>query len=226
MRPALGVGAQTPADRAPDRARGAAPVHRLGTADRSSQRVRIVDAALRCLARQGTAKTTVDDIAREAGVSRATVYRNFPGGKEHVMTAALETETARLFSALAVAMGSADDLEDVLVAGMSVAARRLCSHPALAYLVEHEPGVILPYLAFDRMDRVLETASSFAAPFFARWLEPDAAARAAEWATRIVVSYLAVPAPGADLCDPEEVRDLVATFVLPGIQALRLGAAP
>jgi AraC-like DNA-binding protein len=46
----------------------------------SPHRVRIIDATLACLARHGTAKTTVDDIARQAGVSRATVYRAFPGG--------------------------------------------------------------------------------------------------------------------------------------------------
>ena len=32
-----------------------------------------------CIARWGTAKTTLDDIAREAGCSRATIYRLFPG---------------------------------------------------------------------------------------------------------------------------------------------------
>ena len=64
------------------------------------------------------AKTTVDDIAREAGFSRATLYRTFPGGKDAVVAAMVETEVARLFSSLAVVMGEATDLEDVLVAGM------------------------------------------------------------------------------------------------------------
>ena len=113
-------------------------------------RVRVVDGGLRCLARQGIAKTTVDDMAREAGVSRATLYRTFPGGKEGVLAAVVETEVARLFSALAVAMGEAHDLEDVLVAGMVEAARRLAGHPALRYLLAHEPDVVLPHLAFDR----------------------------------------------------------------------------
>ena len=37
----------------------------------------------------------------------------------------VETEVARLFSQLAVVMGGAPDLEDVLVAGIVEAARRL-----------------------------------------------------------------------------------------------------
>ena len=164
-------------------------VRHLGADDRSSTRVRIVDGALRCLARQGIAKTTVDDIAREAGLSRATVYRTFPGGKEGILAAVVETEVARLFSSLAVAMGEATDLEDVLVAGMVESARRLRDHEALAYLLEHEPGAVLPHLTFGELDRVLLVAGDLAAPFFARWLEPEQASRAAEWAVRIVLAY-------------------------------------
>ena len=193
----------------------------LGADDRSSTRVRFVDAALACLARQGLGKTTVDDIAREAGFSRATLYRTFPGGKDAVIAAVVETEVARLFSSLAVVMGEATDLEDVLVAGMVESARRLSGHDALAYLLIHEPDVILPRLVFAEMDRILFTAGDFAAPFFARWLSPDEASRAAEWAVRIVLTYLADPAPGTDLSDPGDTRALVRAFVMPGILALR-----
>jgi AcrR family transcriptional regulator len=200
-------------------------VHHLGADDRSSTRVRIVDATLRCLARQGVAKTTVDDIARESTFSRATVYRTFPGGKDDILAAVVETEVARLFSSLAVVMGEATDLEDVLVAGMVEAARRLSTHSAVTYLLLHEPGVILPKLTFADMDRILMVAGDFAAPFFARWLEPDQASRAAEWAVRIVMAYVSDPAPGTDLTEPEDTRDLVRAFVLPGILALRSTSA-
>jgi AcrR family transcriptional regulator len=196
-------------------------VRHLGADDRSSTRVRAVDAMLDCLARQGLAKTTVDDIARQAGLSRATLYRLFPGGKDAIVAAVVETEVARLFSSLAVVMGEAADLEDVLVAGMVEAARRLGDHRALAYLLEFEPGVILPKLTFADMDRVLLAAGDFAAPFFARWLAPDEASRAAEWAVRIVLAYLGDPSPGTDLADPHDTRRLVRMFVMPGILALR-----
>jgi AcrR family transcriptional regulator len=199
-------------------------VRHLGTDDRSSTRVRIVDGALECLARQGIAKTTVDDIARAARLSRATAYRTFPGGKEGILGAVVETEVARLFSSLAVAMGEAGDLEDVLVAGMVASARRLQGHAALSYLLEHEPGAVLPYLTFGQLDRLLLVAGDLAAPFFARWLEPEQASRAAEWAVRIVMAYCANPSPDADLADPAQTRALVRRFVLPGILALRVDA--
>ena len=201
-----------------------AVVRHLGADDRSSTRVRLVDGALRCLARQGIAKTTVDDIAREAGVSRATAYRAFPGGKDDILAAVVETEVARLFSYLAVVMGEAHDLEDVLVAGMVESARRLRAHQALSYLLAYEPGAVLPHLTFAGQDRVLLVAGDLAAPFFARWLEPEQASRAAEWAVRIVLAYCSDQTPATDLTDPAATRALVRTFVLPGILALRVEA--
>jgi AcrR family transcriptional regulator len=200
-------------------------VRHLGADDRSSTRVRLVDGALDCLARQGIAKTTVDDIARAAGLSRATAYRTFPRGKEGILAGVVETEVARLFSSLAVAMGEANDLEDVLVAGMVASARWLRWHEPLTYLLEHEPGAVLPYVTFGGFDRVMRVASDLAAPFFARWLEPEQASRAAEWGVRIVMAYTSDPSPHADLTDPADTRALVRTFVLPGILALRLEAA-
>jgi AcrR family transcriptional regulator len=43
--------------------------------DAAEARERLLDAAERCFTRWGPAKTTLEDIAEEAGVSRATVYR-------------------------------------------------------------------------------------------------------------------------------------------------------
>lgn len=191
-----------------------------------SQRVRIVDAALECISRQGVAKTTLDDVAQEAGCSRATVYRTFPGGKEAVLAAAVDTEVSRLFSAMAVRMGAAHDVEDVLVAGMTEASTRIGHNAALSRLLEHEPEVVLPHLAFAHMDSVLAACSGFAAPFLGRWLDHEEALRVAEWAARIVLSYLACPAEGVDLIDPESVRHVVRSFVLPGVRFARSDKSP
>jgi AcrR family transcriptional regulator len=188
-------------------------------------RVRAVDAVLRCVAVQGLRGTTVDDIAREAGLSRATLYRTFPGGRAGVLAATLETEVARFFSALAVDLGTAEELEDGLVVGMVGAAKRLGSHPALATLFAQEPEVVLPWLTFGGLDRLLATTTTFTAPFLGRWLEPEQAARAAEWVARIVLTYVCAPSRGTDPARPADARRLVRQFVLPGIEALAGDAA-
>ncbi len=203
------------------------PVAAPGRLDQASpHRVRIIDGTLTCLARHGTAKTTVDDIARQAGVSRATVYRVFPGGRDEILAAVVDTEMARLFSALGVRLGEARDLTEALVGGIVEASSRIRNHAALAYLVANEPEMVLGHLAFDESNRLLTTASGFTAPFLARWMTPAEAERVAEWATRIVLSYAIAPSPRTDLTDPTDAERLVSTFMIPGIEALHDAGAP
>jgi AcrR family transcriptional regulator len=224
-----GTALQAVADVADDVAGGMLPsVDPDATPSRQSSpnRVRIIDATLACLALHGTSKTTVDDIARRAGVSRATVYRVFPGGRDEVLGAVVDTEMARLFSALGVRLGEAGDLTEALVGGIVEASTRIRGHAALAYLVEHEPEMVLGHLAFDESDRLLATASRFTAPFLARWMSPMEAGRVAEWATRIVLSYAIAPSSQMDLTEPAQTAHLVETFVLPGIRALHAADSP
>lgn len=183
----------------------------------SAPEQRILDAALRCIARWGMGKTTLDDVAREAGYSRATVYRIFPGGKEGLIEAVVCREIQRFFTAVTARMAVADDLEGALVGGVVEAAGRIQSHPALQFLLAHEPETVLPRLAFTAMDEVLAVATAVTAPQLTRFLDPDAAERTAEWVTRIVLSYSSCPADGVDLADERSARNLVRSFVLPGL---------
>ena len=201
-------------------ASAAGPSTQPDSSEQSPNRVRIIDGTLTCLARHGTAKTTVDDIARQSGVSRATVYRAFPGGRDEILGAVVDTEMARLFSALGVRLGNAGDLTTALVGGIVEVSSRLRDHAALHFLVEHEPGIILGHLAFDESDRLLATAARFTAPFLARWMSPDEAERVAEWAARIVLSYAIAPSTRLDPCDEVDATRLVTVFMLPGIEAL------
>ena len=54
---------------------------------------RVLDAVKACCERWGMAKVTIDDIAAEAGCSRATVYRLFPGGKDNIYETLRQRET-------------------------------------------------------------------------------------------------------------------------------------
>ena len=148
---------------------------------------RIVDAALACFSRWGVAKTTLDDIAREAGCSRASVYRQFPGGKDVVLDAVAGRELRRFFDGLRAVLDAAPaTLEDLLVAGITCASRALRDHGALQYLLLHEPEVVLPLVAFDRLDHVLDHAAAFCAPYLEAHVGEEWAPRAGEWITRML----------------------------------------
>ncbi len=183
-----------------------------------TQEARIVDGALRCFARWGVGKTTLDDVGREAGYSRATVYRFFPGGKEGLVEGVVRTELARFFTLIGARLDAATGLEDLVVGGMTTAATLLSEHRPLQYLLAHEPEVVLPRISFHEADHVLRAASGFVAPYLARFLSPDIdALRAAEWLSRIVLSYVCSPSPSVDMQSAESVRRLVQAFVLPGL---------
>lgn len=180
---------------------------------------KVLEAALRCIARWGLAKTTLDDIAREAGLSRATVYRLFPGGKDVLMDVLVHDQLAQFFAALTAKLEAAADLEELLVAGITTASRALTGHAALQFLLAHEPEAVLPHVAFGRFDVVLGAAAAYLAP----WLSPHTGAalapRAGEWITRLVVSYTLSPSPSFDFTDEGDARRFVAAYLLPGLTA-------
>ena len=66
----------------------------------TAARTRILDAADRLLARYGFRKMTVDDIAREAGIGKGTVYLSFPS-KEEVALSCIDRMVEALLARLA-----------------------------------------------------------------------------------------------------------------------------
>jgi len=78
------------------------------TSGPDTMEARVLDAAKVCCERWGLAKVTVDDIAAEAEISRATLYRLFPGGKDVLFEALRVQELEDFFNRLLEAIGSTD----------------------------------------------------------------------------------------------------------------------
>ena len=81
----------------------------------TSVELRVLAAAKTCCERWGIQKVTIDDIASEASVSRATLYRLFPGGKDVLFEALRVRELEDFFVRLTAQVDGAVDLEDLLV---------------------------------------------------------------------------------------------------------------
>ena len=177
---------------------------------------RVLDAARLCIGRVGVSKTTLDDVAREAGCARATVYRYFPG-KQPLVTALVDREAAFLGNHLVSAAANSEQLTDAVVTVVTEATRLLAAHDALTFVATYEPDLLLRYLAFEREDAVLRAAAQLVAPAFVRFLTPERAERLGEWIARIALSHLFSPSETLDIADPAEVRELVDDFVLPGL---------
>lgn len=179
---------------------------------------RIADALVVCIARVGLAHSTAELIAREAGCSRATLYRHFDG-KAAIVRHAVAQEIERMTSVAVDAGLDAPTFEDAVVAVTTTAARELTAHDALWFLLVHEPESILSHLAFAEGDRVLVEVGDALAPAFARWLAPTDARRAGEWIARVLRSYVLMPEPSIDLTDLTSARELLCELVVPGLAA-------
>lgn len=180
---------------------------------------RLVDAMLDCIGRWGVAKTTADDIARAAGVSRATFYRAFPGGMDVAFGTLVRREVTRFFERVSGPLGSATTLEDLLVTGAVEAADFMLGHEALVYVLENERDRVLPPFATQHLGDALAVATAFVTPHLARFMrDPADAAEGAEYVSRLLLSYALDPSPTLDLTDPSSVRRFVCRYALPALE--------
>jgi AcrR family transcriptional regulator len=177
----------------------------------------LMDAVRRCVVRWGLRKTTLEDIAREAGVSRATVYRAFPGGKERLADAVLCHEVVRLFEQCDAALAAADTLDELVVTGVSAALGVMTEDEVVRSILTHEPELVLPRFAFHQLDRFLDVAAALCRPHLSRFL-PEAAVRpASDLLARLVLSFGFRPPDWFDARDPDAIHRLVRTYALPAI---------
>ncbi len=180
-------------------------------------RQRILQATYSCVARHGLAKTTVDDVARQSGLSRATIYRYFPGGRDQLVRDVISWETGRFAERMTAAVGGAGDLGQLLARTLVVGHRMVSEHEVLQKILETEPDRLLPQLTLEG-GRVIAMIAAFIAPHVGDHPLPPGVGpvTAADYLARLLMSV--VLAPGSwDLSDPEQVEDLVQVELLGGL---------
>lgn len=179
---------------------------------------RILDAAKACCERWGFDKVTVDDIANESGVSRATLCRLFPGGKDVLFEALRVRELEDFFGRLTTHVEGAADLEDLLVRTVVAATRDLRDDQHLALMLASAPGDTLGQLTVEGLPRIMRVATVFLAPLVDPYLPRRESARLVELLSRLVISYFLAPSDFVDLGEPESARPFLTTFILPAFQ--------
>jgi len=119
-----------------------APVVELRAANAIPEQ-QILDAAYRLLLAVGLRRMTMADVARAAGVSRATLYRRWPNVRAIVGTL-MTREWAQLTAE--VLDDDAPNARARLVDGIVRAVRGTREHPMLRKILELDPDFLLPYL--------------------------------------------------------------------------------
>ena len=182
-------------------------------------RQRILEATYACVARWGIAKTTVEEAAREAGVSRATVYRTFPGGRDELVDAVVAWATLEFFALLYQEVQGADGLEEVMERGIMFAHRSIVEHEVLQLVMQTEPEKLLPSLTVES-NRIRGGIADFLVPYLDERGVVDGVdlVEAADFLARMVLSYMSAPGRW-DLDDRAQVAQLVRSELLAGVLA-------
>ena len=179
---------------------------------------RVLDGAKACCERWGIAKVTIEDIAKAAGVSRATLYRMFPGGKDVLYEALRVRELEDFFTRLSAHLDGASDFEDLLVRCVVHATHELRSDQHLSLMLASEPGETLGQLTVDGVPRIIRVATAFLAPLVDGYLSRRDGARLVELLSRLVISYFLAPSDQVDLGEPDSARTFIQTYILPAFQ--------
>lgn len=195
---------------------GLAKRHMTGNAPSANK---LLEAAEVCIRRHGLNKTTIEDIAKEAGSSRATIYRLFEN-RETLFVTLASREAQELAVSTGAHIARYDDAKDWIVEGMIFCLNEIPKRPLLSEFVSPQSG--------ENASRLLLTSKHFLSigydlvqPMFEaaqmtglirEELELD---MLIEWSVRLLISFLSVP--GTSRRTDDDLRHVMRTMLLPAV---------
>jgi AcrR family transcriptional regulator len=161
---------------------------------RSTTRGRILDAAFGADRDFGISRTTVEDVAQRAGLSRQTVYRYFPS-KDHLVLALVLREEEKFIEGTRAAFRSEDDLEAAFVRAITFCLEYAREHPLLDRLLATDQETFLPYLTTRSLPVIVRAREALLELVMERRPESgaDALRPILDAAIRATISYILTP---------------------------------
>ena len=167
---------------------------------------RILDAAEELYTQRDQASIGMNEIARAAGCSRATLYRYFEN-REALHTAFVNREAYRLHRDLAEEIRGLSEPGERLIAGVTGALRMVRTSPALAsWFAMTEPPI------GGEMAKQSELITALTTAFLNSpgTDDPDVIDRRARWLVRVITSLLICPGD-----DEADEKHMLEEFVVP-----------
>ncbi|WP_280270974.1 TetR/AcrR family transcriptional regulator [Nocardia wallacei] len=180
---------------------------------------RILDAALIQFQKVGVKKTTIEDVARQAGVDRVTVYRRM-GSRDDLVQAVINREVAAVLTELAEIPERHDDISDLVADVFVTVVTRWRTNPLVERMLAVEPERVVMKLTVDGATTfamcVSATAAALDAAVQRGLLEPspDLMTRA-EIVCRIVHSMVLAPEGVAHLSTDADLSTFARTYLTP-----------
>ena len=187
--------------------------------DDDEARARLLDAAERCYERRGIARTTVDDIAKEAMVHRTTVYRYF-GTRDDVLAFVMLRETTAVIDIAETALTQSGPFGERLLNALDATLDMVEQSRWLRVLFSPESLQMTASAAASSVfrDRIRDVLRPHAITAkkngeLREDLDPDAAA---DWLVRIAQMLLMERVTGANDAAADR-RTVLREFVIPGL---------
>ncbi|WP_019629388.1 TetR/AcrR family transcriptional regulator [Actinomadura atramentaria] len=186
-------------------------------------RERIIDAAQDCFARFGVAKTTVEDIAAAAGLSRATVYRAVTGGRDELILAVVLRDLQRFLDGLAERLRGEQSVSAAVVEGTIDAVSFVRGDETIARFLVPEAAGHMQAAVAGAAEHVLNLCGDYVRPHFARaqrhgLLRADIEVEGTvEFLFRVITSLIVMDRHRTD----DELRAFLRTYVVPVVTGAR-----
>ncbi len=180
---------------------------------------RLLDAAEASFSQFGLGKTTMEDVARNGGMSRATVYRYFKN-RDDLLLAVVVREALATAEVIKERLAPIENPGEYIVEGVMQALIELPKRPALSMLYRSDSAGVTSRIVLTS-ERLVNIALEVMLPVFEPALAKGLLRESVdprvtiEWIYRILTSYLSVPSSVATTED--EMRELLRSMLLPAL---------
>jgi AcrR family transcriptional regulator len=176
----------------------------------------ILDAALGELEAHGLRRTSLERVAKRAGVNRITIYRHF-AGKDELLRAVLVRQCRRFFARLFEAVDPRTRIEEAVPEIFVTALRLLKKERLFSRLTASEPELVLPLFTIRGAPLIAALREILAARLREAKRGRDAE-QVAEVLARLAVSFTLLRESCVDLDDPTKARAFARACLVPLIR--------
>jgi AcrR family transcriptional regulator len=191
----------------------------MGTGDQLEEK--ILDAALERILQVGIRRSSLDDIARRAGLNRVTIYRRFRV-KENLVDAVLAREIGRVTDEVNRIIFSNPEVGVQIEESILFVLRQTRTHPLVTQLLAVAPEEAIGFYTV-RGEELVGNGIRFVCGVLTRAQEHGLIDRydplpVAELVARFAHSLLLTPVGGMDFDDEGSSREFVRTMIVPLIE--------
>lgn len=195
---------------------------KVEVSEEETRRTQILDAAVECFVQLGIARTSVQDVARMARVSRGTVYRYFDD-RQVLIEAAVEHGAQQFLGEAAAAMEKKSTLAEQVGALGEVLAKTLVEHRTRNRLMGDDAALMRQMIVGGK--GAARGTSRFLVPYVEAAKASGEVASdldvtaACEWLSRMINSISTVQGSSVfDMRKPRTVGEFLERFAVAGLR--------